>query len=294
MYKIIDRSEHIEVEAMVGIFPVEESDGLQAAQAEGISVGSDGIESVKAMADDLDLVFEATSAKVHADHAPIYEDLGLFAIDLTPAAIGPFAVPVANMDELTAASSNTANVNMITCGGQSTIPVVHAVNSVCDVKYAEIVSTIASKSAGPGTRKNIDEFTQTTATGLEAVGGADEGKAIIVLNPAEPPILNRNTVYTEVAADTDIDEIRDSVADIEADVQEYVPGYRVTLDPIVKEDISLSEDTKVVTTMTEVEGEGQFLPNYAGNLDIMTSAALGAAERLAETGLPDLESTEVA
>lgn len=279
---------------MVGIFPVEESDGLQAAQAEGISVGSDGIESVKAMADDLDLVFEATSAKVHADHAPIYEDLGLFAIDLTPAAIGPFAVPVANMDELTAASSNTANVNMITCGGQSTIPVVHAVNSVCDVKYAEIVSTIASKSAGPGTRKNIDEFTQTTATGLEAVGGADEGKAIIVLNPAEPPILNRNTVYTEVAADTDIDEIRDSVADIEADVQEYVPGYRVTLDPIVKEDISLSEDTKVVTTMTEVEGEGQFLPNYAGNLDIMTSAALGAAERLAETGLPDLESTEVA
>ncbi len=292
MYKILNRADHVDVEAMVGILPPEESEGLQAAQEEGITIGTDGIDSVHELADDLDVVFEATSAKIHEDHAPVYEELGLFAIDLTPAAVGPFAVPVVNMDEVVDVSQN---VNMITCGGQATIPIVHAVDRVADVGYAEIISTIASKSAGPGTRQNIDEFTQTTAAGLERVGGAADGKAIIVLNPAEPPILNRNTVYTEVDEAADVDAIQDSVAEIAAEVQEYVPGYEVTLDPIVKEEVGdRFEDTKIVTTMLEVEGEGQYLPEYAGNLDIMTSAALGTAERLAADWDRVDRTTEVA
>jgi len=285
MYKILDRGERVELELMAGIYPVEESDGLQAAQEQGVPVGTEGIESVKERADDLDLVFEATSASIHQDHAPVYEELGLFAVDMTPAAVGPLAVPVVNLDDV---AGDVNNVNMITCGGQATIPLVHAVDRVADVQYAEIVATIASKSAGPGTRHNIDEFTQTTANGIEQVGGADEGKAIIVLNPAEPPIMMRNTVYTEVPADADVDEIRDSVARIEEEVQAYVPGYEVTLDPLVKENHDLDlDDTTVLTTMLQVEGEGQHLPEYAGNLDIMTSAALGAAERVAERRGPD-------
>jgi len=285
MYKILDRGERVELELMAGIYPVGESDGLQAAQEQGVPVGTEGIESVKEHADDLDLVFEATSASIHQDHAPVYEELGLFAVDMTPAAVGPLAVPVVNLDDV---AGDVNNVNMITCGGQATIPLVHAVDRVADVQYAEIVATIASKSAGPGTRHNIDEFTQTTANGIEQVGGADEGKAIIVLNPAEPPIMMRNTVYTEVPADADVDEIRDSVARIEEEVQAYVPGYEVTLDPLVKENHDLDlDDTTVLTTMLQVEGEGQHLPEYAGNLDIMTSAALGAAERVAERRGPD-------
>lgn len=290
MYKILEGSDNVELEAMIGIYPVEESDGLQAAQAEGIDVGTDGIESVRDFADDLDIVFEATTAHVHEEHAPVYEELGLFAIDMTPAAVGPFAVPVVNVEAL---AETETNVNMITCGGQGTIPIVHAVDRVSDVGYAEIISTIASKSAGPGTRQNIDEFTQTTAAGLEQVGGAEDGKAIIVLNPAEPPIMNRNTVYTEVPANADLDEIRDSVERIEADVREYVPGYEVVLDPVVKDDADVGgEDSKVITTMVEIEGAGHNLPEYAGNLDIMTSAALGTAEQIAETGA--IAPTEVA
>lgn len=280
MHKILDRSENVSLEAMVGIFPVEESEGLQAAQENGIRVGTDGIESLKQMADDIDLVFEATSAKIHEEHAPVYEDLGLFAVDMTPAAVGPFAAPAVNLDDV---SDVSTNVNMITCGGQATIPIVNAIDQVSDVQYAEIIATIASKSAGPGTRQNIDEFTQTTAAGLEQVGGADEGKAIIVLNPAEPPILNRCTIYTEVPEGTDLEAVRSSVSSMAEDIQSYVPGYEVTLDPIVKDDLGVELDgTEVLTTMVEVEGEGQHLPKYAGNLDIMTSAALGTAERLAE------------
>lgn len=285
MYKILDRGEHVDLERMVGIIPVEESDGLQAAQEEDVAVGTEGIESVKEHADDLDVVFEATSADIHAQHAPVYEELGLFAVDMTPAAVGPPAVPVVNLDTL---DTDVQNVNMITCGGQATTPIVHAVDRVADVEYAEIVATIASKSAGPGTRHNIDEFTQTTANGLEVVGGAGDGKAIIVLNPAEPPIMMRNTVYTAVPAAADVDEIRASVARIESAVREYVPGYEVTLEPLVEEGDDVGdEDTKVVTTMLQVEGEGQNLPSYAGNLDIMTSAALGAAERVAERRFVD-------
>jgi len=282
MYKILDRGEEINLQRMIGIFPVEESDGLQAAVEEGIDVGTEGIDSVREHADEFDVVFEATSAGVHEQNAPVYEELGLFAVDLTPAAIGPYTVPVVNVEDVI---DGTNNINMVTCGGQATIPIVHAVDRVADVQYAEMISHIASKSAGPGTRQNIDKFTQTTAAGLEEVGGADDGKAIITLNPAEPPIMMRNTVHTQVADTTDVEEVRQSVTDIESEIQSYVPGYEVTLEPDVKDqdDVGFDlGDTVILTTQLEVEGEGQHLPPYAGNLDIMTSAALGAAERVAK------------
>lgn len=282
MYKILDRGDSVELERMIGILPVEESDGLQAAVEEGVDIGTDGLDSVREHADEFDIVLEATSSHVHEEQAPVYEELGLFAIDLTPAAVGPYTVPVVNLDDIV---GETQNINMVTCGGQATIPLVHAVDRVADVEYAEMISHIASKSAGPGTRQNIDSFTQTTAAGLEEVGGADEGKAIITLNPAEPPIMMRNTIYTMVHEDTDVDAVRDSIERMEAEIQTYVPGYRITMEPEVKsgDDVAFAlEDSVILTTMLEVEGEGQYLPPYAGNLDIMTSAALGAAERIAE------------
>lgn len=282
MYKILDRGENIDLQRMVGIFPVEESEGLQAAVDEGVDVGTEGIDSIEAHADEFDLVFEATSAGIHEQHAPVYDDLELFAVDLTPAAIGPYTVPVVNADEVV--EEGHENVNMVTCGGQATIPIVHAVDRVSSVEYAEMTSHIASKSAGPGTRQNIDKFTQTTAAGLEVVGGAEDGKAIITLNPAEPPIMMRNTVYTMVDESTDVAEVRQSVDDIAAEVQTDVPGYEITLEPEVNEqdDVAFDlGDSIILTTMIEVEGEGQHLPPYAGNLDIMTSAALGTAERVA-------------
>lgn len=281
MYKILDRGESINLQRMIGVFPVEESDGLQAAVDEGVAVGTEGLDSVKEYASEFDVVFEATSASIHEQQAPTYEELGLFAIDLTPAAIGPYTVPVVNLDD---AVGTADNINMVTCGGQATIPLVHAVNRVANVGYAEMISTISSKSAGPGTRQNIDEFTQTTAAGLEEVGGATEGKAIIVLNPADPPILMRNTIHTMVSETTDVDTVRDSVSRMEDEIQSYVPGYEVTLEPDVKseDDVGFDlEESIILTMMLEVEGEGQHLPPYAGNLDIMTSAALGAAERMA-------------
>ncbi|MFA1610922.1 acetaldehyde dehydrogenase (acetylating) [Halobellus rubicundus] len=282
MYKILDRGENIDLQRMVGIFPVEESEGLQAAVDEGVDVGTEGIDSIKEHADEIDLVFEATSASIHEQHAPVYDELDLFAVDLTPAAVGPYTVPVVNVDEVVAGGHE--NVNMVTCGGQATIPIVHAVDRVASVEYAEMTSHIASKSAGPGTRKNIDKFTQTTSAGLEEVGGADEGKAIITLNPAEPPIMMRNTVYTMVDGSTDVDEVHDSVDDVAEEVRSDVPGYEITLEPTVKDqdDVAFDlGDSVILTTMIEVEGEGQHLPPYAGNLDIMTSAALGTAERVA-------------
>jgi acetaldehyde dehydrogenase len=292
MYKIKERGVNVSLEAMIGIFPVEESDGLQAAQEQGIDVGTEGIDSLKEISDDIDAVFEATSASVHEQHAPVYDELGLFAIDMTPAAVGPFAVPSVNMDDVI---GRARNVNMITCGGQGTIPIVSAIDDVADVQYAEIISTIASKSAGPGTRKNIDEFTQTTAAGLEKVGGADEGKAIMVLNPAEPPIMNRNTIYTKVPDGVDLDAVRSAVTSIADEVQSYVPGYEVTLEPTRKEDLGVELDgAEILTTMVEITGEGHYLPEYAGNLDIMTSAALGAGERLAERWDAVEERKEVA
>lgn len=288
MYKILDRGEAVDLERMIGVFPVDESDGLQAAVAEGIDVSTDGIDSVREHADEFDVVLEATSSHVHEEQAPVYEELGLFAIDLTPAAVGPYTVPAVNLEDVV---EGTRNINMVTCGGQATIPLVHAVDRVADVEYAEMISHIASKSAGPGTRRNIDSFTQTTADGLEAVGGAEEGKAIITLNPAEPPIMMRNTIYTTVHEGTDVEAVRDSIDRMEAMIQTYVPGYRVTMEPTIKseDDVAFDlGDSIILTTMIEVEGEGQYLPPYAGNLDIMTSAALGAAERIAERGAGSL------
>lgn len=282
MLKILARGEAINLQRMIGIYPVKESEGLQVATAHGIGVGTKGIDSVKEYAHDIDLIFEATSAEVHQRHAPVYEELGIFAIDLTPAAIGPYVVPVVNFEEV---NPKTSNINLVSCGGQATVPVVHGVNRVTEVRYSEIVSTIASESAGPGTRQNIDEFTQTTAAGLEQIGGAKSGKAIIILNPGEPPITMSNTIYTIVPESTEMGKVRASVREIEEAVQAYVPGYSVTLEPVVKQQEDVGFDLGgdlIVTTMIEVEGEGRFLPTYAGNLDIMTSAALGTAERIAK------------
>ncbi|WP_301169672.1 acetaldehyde dehydrogenase (acetylating) [Brevibacillus nitrificans] len=265
MYKL-ERSEVIDLTAMIGIDP--ESEGLKRAQERGYQVFANGIQAVIDHPELADIVFDATSAKTHVRHAKVLSELGKLAIDLTPAARGPFVSPAVNLGS----HLHATNVNMITCGGQATIPIVHAVNRVADVSYAEIVATISSKSAGPGTRANIDEFTITTRRGIEEVGGADEGKAIIILNPAEPPILMRDTIYCEVKS-MDEEAIRASIADMVKTVQQYVPGYRLKQEPLF--------DGKRVTVFLEVEGAGDYFPNYAGNLDIMTAAATRVAEDFA-------------
>lgn len=265
MYKL-ERSQVIELTAMIGIDP--ESDGLKRAKDKGYLTYHNGIQSLKDNPDMADIVFDATSAKTHVWHTKVLEELGKLAIDLTPAARGPFISPAVKTD----AYLNEKNVNMITCGGQATIPIVHAINSVADVSYAEIVATISSKSAGPGTRANIDEFTITTRKGIEEVGGADKGKALIILNPAEPPILMRDTIYCEVK---NMDEavISKSIEGMVETVKEYVPGYRLKQEPLF--------DGNKVTVFVEVEGAGDYFPIYAGNLDIMTAAATRVAEDFA-------------
>lgn len=265
MYKLMD-SKYLELDTVVGIIP--ESEGLALARENGFNSSHKGIEAILDR-DDIKIVFDATGAKPHRIHAPLLKGKGKIAIDLTPAAIGPYVVPVVNLD----ANLDSPNVNMVTCGGQATIPIVAAINKVADVKYAEIVATIASKSAGPGTRQNIDEFTQTTARGLIEVGGADRGKAIIILNPAEPPIMMRDTVYTQVA-NPDEKEITKAVKEMVEKVKQYVPGYQLKVPPII-------EGNKV-TVMLEIEGAGHYLPKYAGNLDIMTAAAKAAGEKIAQ------------
>ncbi|MED0757060.1 acetaldehyde dehydrogenase (acetylating) [Aneurinibacillus thermoaerophilus] len=265
MYKL-ERSEVIELTTMIGIDP--ESDGLKRAKDRGYQVCSNGIQAIIDSPDLADIVFDATSAKTHVRHAKVLKELGKLTIDLTPAARGPFVSPAVNLG----ANLHAKNVNMITCGGQATIPIVHAVNRVADVFYAEIVATISSKSAGPGTRANIDEFTITTSRGIEQVGGADRGKAIIILNPAEPPILMRDTVYCEVK-NMDQEAIRRSIYDMVEIVQQYVPGYRLKQAPLF--------DENRVTVFLEVEGAGDYFPKYAGNLDIMTAAATRVAEDFA-------------
>jgi acetaldehyde dehydrogenase len=263
MYKIM-RSRRLKMEMMAGIV---DSPGIQRAKSLGIRATTDGIGPI---IDDpqIRIVFDSTGAKPHMVHAPLLKAAGKIAVDLTPAAVGPYVVPSVNLSGL----SDVTNLNMVTCGGQATVPIVYAVNRVAGVVYAEIVATIASKSAGPGTRQNIDEFTQTTARALCVVGGAKKGKAIIVLNPAEPPLLMTDTVYTEVE-NPDVSAIRASVEDMVRTVQRYVPGYRLRMPPTV-------DDHKVVT-IVEVEGAGDFLPKYSGNLDIMTSAAAAVGEAIA-------------
>ena len=264
MYKIL-RSQNLEMALMTGII---ESEGIKRARNMGIKTSIDGVNAVLAE-DDIKIVFDATGAKPHLQHAPLLKEAGKIAIDLTPAAVGPYVVPCVNLDQVKA----EPNLNMVTCGGQATVPIVYAINRVAGARYAEIVSCIASKSAGPGTRQNIDEFTQTTARALEIVGGAKKGKAIIILNPAEPPIMMHNTVYVEVEK-PDLKAIQASVEAMVKEIQSYVPGYQLVVPPII--------DGNKVTVAVQVEGAGDFLPKYSGNLDIITSAAVAVAEKLAQ------------
>lgn len=271
MYKL-KRSALLRPVLMAGIIP--DSEGLARARQEGLATTTDGIEGLLKKKESFAIVFDATTAAAHKQHAPLLNNAGKIAIDLTPAAVGPYVIPLVNLDEHVGAM----NVNLVSCGGQATVPLVSALDELAPVEYAEIVATIASKSAGPGTRQNIDEFTDTTARGLEKIGGAARGKAIIVLNPAEPPILMRNTVYG-VLADADETKILQSIEAMVERIQQYVPGYRLRAKPLIQ-DITNGERKKKVTLFVEVEGAGDFLPKYAGNLDIMTSAAVKVGEEI--------------
>ena len=284
MIKIMRHSDVLEMGAFVGIDP--ESDGLKRARSLGVATTAEGIEGLQKLAvwPEIGVVFDATSAGAHKKHSDIVTGAGKLMIDLTPAAIGPYVIPVVNGDDHLGAS----NVNMVSCGGQATIPIVAAVSSVATVHYAEIVASIASKSAGPGTRANIDEFTESTSRGIEEVGGAAKGKAIIILNPAEPPMLMRDTVFT-LSSGADEAEIEAAIVAMVAKVNGYVPGYRLkqkvqferfgSNNPVVIPGIGTFEGIKT-SVYLEVEGAAHYLPAYAGNLDIMTSAALRTAEKI--------------
>jgi acetaldehyde dehydrogenase len=274
----LQRSDTLDLVAMVGVDPA--SDGLARARSLGIDASPDGIEHVLARRDEIALVFDATSASVHTRHAPLLREAGITAIDLTPAAVGPTVVPTVNLNQ----HLDQPNVNMITCGGQATTPIVAAVSAVCQVAYAEIVSTVSSRSAGPGTRANIDEFTRTTSGALVEIGGARNGKAIIVLNPAEPPILMRNTVYCALPDDADEAAVTASVQRTVAEVAVYVPGYRLKAPPVFDTGEYRTPGgwaSRRVVVLLEVEGAGDYFPPFAGNLDIMTAAAARVGEAFA-------------
>tara|TARA_R110000772_G_scaffold73034_16_gene159073 strand:- start:4828 stop:5769 length:942 start_codon:yes stop_codon:yes gene_type:complete len=286
MIKIMRLSETLEMGVFVGIDP--ESDGLKRAERMGIPITAGGIDGLIAMPEfsDIGIVFDATSAGAHAHHNKVLQELGKRVIDLTPAAIGPYTIPPVNGND----HLDAPNVNMVTCGGQATIPIVHAVNRVAKVHYGEIIASISSRSAGPGTRANIDEFTETTSQAIVDVGGAERGKAIIILNPAEPPLIMRDTVYC-LAEEGDQAAIAQSVEEMVAEVQSYVPGYRLKQE-VQFEHIGSNRPLHIpemggdftglkVTVFLEVEGAAHYLPAYAGNLDIMTSAALKTAEKIA-------------
>ena len=285
MLKILGNSSILEMAAMVGIDA--DSAGLARARELNVATTHEGIEGLVQLPEfaDIELVFDASSAAAHQNHAAVLKQHEKQVIDLTPAAIGPFVVPVVNLDE----HLQAPNLNMVTCGGQATIPIVAAINSVQPVHYAEIIASIASLSAGPGTRANIDEFTATTSRAIEKVGGAKSGKAIIVLNPAEPPLLMRNTVLCLVPSDCDQAAISSAVEKMVSDVAAYVPGYRLK-QSVQFDSVSNLTDPRVsklaagvkVTVFLEIEGAADYLPSYAGNLDIMTSAAMKTAERLIE------------
>lgn len=268
----LKRSAVLEPVWMVGIDP--ESDGLQRARDMGLEVTADGVDGLLPHVEEAGIrfAFDATSAYVHKENSDKLTALGVKVIDLTPAAIGPYCVPPVNLKDLAGRQEN--NVNMVTCGGQATIPMVYAVSRVQPVAYGEIVATVSSRSAGPGTRKNIDEFTRTTAGAVERIGGAKRGKAIIILNPAEPPMIMRDTVHCLTESEPDQGRITESVHAMIAEVQKYVPGYRLVNGPVF--------DGNRVSVYLEVEGLGDYLPKYSGNLDIMTAAAVRSAEMFAE------------
>lgn len=266
----VRRSEYLECGIFAGHNP--NSRGIARAKELGVTTTYDSIRYIEEYPDCCQIVFDATSAKVHLYNAPILKKLGKYAIDLTPAHVGKFCVPQVNLDE----ALNQDNVNCITCGGQATIPIAHALNQIADVKYLEIVATIASKSAGPGTRNNIDEFTQTTKEALIEVGGVKNAKAIIVLNPAEPPITMHNTVYALID-NPDMPRITSAIKQVEQEIRRYVPGYHIVLWPVY--------ENGRVTTSVEVIGSGDYLPPYSGNLDIITCAALEIAENYARRKL---------
>ncbi len=267
----LKRSEVLEPVWMVGIDP--ESDGLKRAKEMGLNTTAEGVDGLLPYVarDGVQIAFDATSAYVHAENSRKLNELGVVMIDLTPAAIGPYCVPPVNLSEHI--GKQEMNVNMVTCGGQATIPMVAAVSRVQPVSYGEIVATVSSRSVGPGTRKNIDEFTRTTAGAVEKIGGAKKGKAIIVINPAEPPLIMRDTVHCLVEGEPKEAEITASVHAMIAEVQKYVPGYRLVNGPVF--------DGQRVSVFLEVEGLGDYLPKYAGNLDIMTAAAAQTAEEIA-------------
>jgi acetaldehyde dehydrogenase len=285
MIKILKGSDSLELAVVVGID--EKSEGLAMARERGVATTHEGIEGLKKMASypAIGVVFDATSAYAHKVHDEILRADGKQIVDLTPAALGPFTVPPVNAD----ANLDAVNVNMVTCGGQATIPIVAAVSRVTKVHYAEIVASVSSRSAGPGTRANIDEFTRTTAKGIEVVGGAEKGRAIIILNPAEPPMIMRDTIFT-LTDQVDEDKIRQSILDMIATVQSYVPGYRLKQE-VQFERFGSNNPVKIpgygefaglkTSVFLEVEGAGDYLPKYAGNLDIMTAAAKAAGEMLA-------------
>lgn len=287
MIKILRNGKHLKMAAMVGIDPA--SDGLARAERLGVAATAGGIDGLLALPNfkDIRIVFDATSAGAHAHHNEVLQQHGVKVIDLTPAAIGPYTIPAINLD----AELDAPNINMVTCGGQATIPMVAAVSRVAKVHYAEIIASISSKSAGPGTRANIDEFTETTSQAIEKLGGAQRGKAIIVLNPAEPPLIMRDTVFV-LSEPGSQDEIERSIEDMVASVQSYVPGYRLKQKvqfEVIPEDApvnvpGLGKLSGLKTSVfLEVEGAAHYLPAYAGNLDIMTSAAMACAERIAST-----------
>lgn len=272
LYKL-QRSPVLEPVWMVGIDPT--SEGLARAKQMGLKVTAEGVDGLlpHVIEDEIKIAFDATSAYVHAENSRKLNELGVQMIDLTPAAIGPFCVPPVNLNDLLDAGE-LPNVNMVTCGGQATIPMVAAISRVQTVEYAEIIATVSTKSVGPGTRKNIDEFTRTTAGAIEKVGKAKQGKAIIIINPAEPPLIMRDTVHCLVEGEPDQEKITQSVHDMMAEVQKYVPGYTLVNGPIF--------DGNRVSIFLQVEGLGDYLPKYAGNLDIMTAAAARTAEMFAE------------
>jgi len=265
MYKIF-RSKNLEMGLMAGIV---ESEGIKRAASHGIPVSTDGVNAVIER-DDIKIVFDATSATAHLKHSQLLREAGKISVDLTPAAVGPYCVPSVNLDQL----QQESDINMVTCGGQATIPIIHAIERVAGAHYGEIVACISSKSAGPGTRANMDEFTETTSKAIEVVGKADKGKAIIVLNPADPPLMMTNTVMVKVKRpEVGIEAIKKSIDDIVAELRQYVPGYELRVPPTMEGD--------KVTTIIQVQGQGDFLPKYSGNLDIINAAAVAAAEKIA-------------